>query len=226
MKILIIEDDRELSLLLRNSLKKEVFLVDCCSDGERALFLYRTNHYDLMIIDYNLPKKDGLKIVEEIRRENKDIKIIVLTVDSSQESKKNFFEVGTDDYITKPFVFEELLARIRAVMRRPSLAQNNIYKIDDLVVDMDKHLIIRDKKSIYLTLKEVLLLEFLLKNKGRVISRTTLMDNIWDFNADPFSNTVESHILKLRKKINPDGNKRELIHTIKGRGYKLDLKKW
>ncbi len=226
MKVLIIEDDKNLSSILRDSLKKEFFSVDYSYDGEKALFLFKTNHYDLLIVDFNLPGKNGEEIVREVRSENKDVKIIILTVDASQEKKETFFNLGADDYISKPFVFSEFLSRVRAVMRRPLLSNSNIYKIDDLSLDMEKHLVTRGKKNIYLTFKEILILEFLFKNQAKVISRTVLMENVWDFNADPFSNTVESHILKLRKKINPEKNKRDLIHTIKGRGYKLDLKKW
>ncbi|HOZ53309.1 MAG TPA: response regulator transcription factor [bacterium] len=226
MKILIIEDDKEIVELLKESLKRELFVVDYAHNGKDGLFLYRTNHYDLLIIDYNLPEKNGVEIIKEIRMEDRNIKTIALTVDSTQETKEAFFNLGVDDYITKPFVFKEFLSRIKAVMRRPIIAQKSIYKIDDLVVDMEKHSVIRNKKSIYLTFKELMLLEFLLKNRGKVISRTILMENLWDFNADPFSNTVESHILKLRRKLDPQRNKRNLIHTIKGRGYKLDLKKW
>lgn len=226
MKILLIEDDKDVVSLLKLSLKKEVFTVDSANDGSRGLFLFQTNTYDLLIVDYNLPKKNGLDLITEVRKENKDIKIIVLTIENGQNTKKKMFDLGVDDYITKPFIYEELLARIKAVMRRPNISQNIIYKIDDLVVDINKHAVKRGKTSIYLTFKEINLLEFFFKNIKQVLSRTVLLENVWDFNADPFSNTVESHILKLRKKINPTGSKKDLIHTIKGRGYKLDIKKW
>ncbi|HPT08191.1 MAG TPA: response regulator transcription factor [bacterium] len=226
MKILIIEDDKTVTSLLKESLNKEIFSVDFSYDGNNGLFLFRTNHYDLIIVDYNIPIKNGQEVIKEIRQEDKNIKIIVLTVDASLETKEAFFNLGVDDYVTKPFIFSELLSRIKAVIRRPNITQKLIYKIDDLIVDIDRHLVTRDKKSIYLTFKEMMLLEFLLKNRGKVLSHTVIMENIWDFNADPFSNTIESHILKLRRKLNPNRNKRELIHTIKGRGYKLDLKKW
>ena len=226
MKILIIDDDTAITTLLKESLNKEIFSVDCAYEGNKGLFMFRTNHYDLLIIDCNLPIKDGYQLVKEIRQEDKNAKIIILTVDSRLENKEEFFKLGIDDYVIKPFIFSELLSRIKAVIRRPNITQKSIYKIDDLSLDIDKHLVIREKTNIYLTFKEIMLLEFLFRNKGRVVSRISIMENIWDFNADPFSNTIESHILKLRKKINPNGKKRELIHTIKGRGYKLDLKKW
>lgn len=124
MKILIIEDDKEISNLLKISLKREIFSVDCSHDGENGLFLFRTNHYDLLIVDYNLPSKNGYELIKEVRMENKNIKIIVLTVDISQDSKEKFFDLQIDDYITKPFVFGELISRIKAVMRRPNISEN------------------------------------------------------------------------------------------------------
>lgn len=226
MKILLVEDDNDIVSLLKLSFKKEIFTVDSASNGDQGLFMFQTNTYDLLLIDYNLPNKNGRDLIAEIRKENQNIKIIVLTVENGQNIKKELFDLGIDDYVTKPFVYEELLSRIKAVMRRPNVAQNCIYQLDDLSVDVSKHLVKRGKKGIYLTSKEMTLLEFFFKNINQVISRTVLLENIWDFNADPFSNTIESHILKLRKKINPSGSKKELIHTIKGRGYKLGLKKW
>lgn len=226
MKILIIEDDKDLAALLKMSLKKELFTVDVSHNGKEGLFAFGTNVYDLLVIDYNLPLKNGRDLVKEIRSQNQDIKIIILTVENEQAIKKELFDLGVDDFISKPFVYEEFLSRVKAVLRRPSLTQKAIYKLDDLVVDVEKHLVTRGKKNIYLTFKEITILEFFFKNINKIIPRTVLLENIWDFNADPFSNTVESHILKLRKKINPNGLKKELIHTIKGRGYKLGLKKW
>lgn len=226
MKILLVEDDKELASLLQASLKKEMFIVDVVHNGDKGLFTYNTNSYDLLIIDYNLPLKNGKDLVKEIRQNNQDIKIIVLTVENDQTTKKEMFDLGIDDYISKPFVYQELLSRIKAVLRRPLIAQRTIYKLDDLTVDIEKHSVTRGKEKIYLTFKEMKLLEFFFKNLDKVLSRIVLLENIWDINADPFSNTVESHILKLRKKINPSGLKKELIHTIKGRGYKLSLKKW
>lgn len=226
MKVLIIEDDKDLASLLKISLKKEMLTVDLAENAEKGLFLFGTNVYDLLIVDYNLPKKNGRDLVKEIRSQNQDVKIIILTVENSQNIKKELFDLGIDDFISKPFVYEEFLSRVKAVLRRPSVAQKPTYHLDDLSVDVEKHIVKRGKKSIYLTFKEITILEFFFKNINKIIPRTVLLENIWDFNADPFSNTVESHILKLRKKINPSGLKKELIHTIKGRGYKLGLKKW
>ncbi|PKM91349.1 DNA-binding response regulator [Candidatus Falkowbacteria bacterium HGW-Falkowbacteria-1] len=226
MKILIIEDDKKTSNLLKDSLKKEFFTVDLSETGDDGIYIFQTNTYDLILVDYNLPGKNGDEVITEIRKENKKVPIIALTVEAEQSMKNKLFNMEIDDYITKPFIFEDLLTRIKAVMRRPREIKSQIYKIDDLFVDVEKHAVKRGKNKIYLTFKELMLLEYFLKNQGKILSRTVLMENVWDFNADPFSNTIESHILKIRKKINPNKDKRDLIHTIKGRGYKLDLSKW
>jgi len=226
MKILVVDDDKKICQLLKSSLKKELFTVDLANDSQDALYKFQTNVYNLILVDYNLPDKNGEELIKEIREINKKIPIIMLTVEGEQEMKNKLFDLGIDDYITKPFIFEDLLRRIKAVMRRPQETKGRIYKIDDLCVDVEKHQVKRGKEKVYLTFKELMLLEYFLKNQGKILSRTVLMENVWDFNADPFSNTIESHILKIRKKINPTQDKRDLIHTIKGRGYKIDTSKW
>ncbi len=226
MKILVVDDDKKISQLLKSSLKKELFTVDLAENSQDALYMFQTNIYNLILVDYNLPDKNGDKLIEEIRKINKKIPIIMLTVEGDQEMKNKLFDLEIDDYITKPFIFEDLLRRIKAVMRRPQETKGRVYKIDDLYVDVEKHQVKRGKEKVYLTFKELMLLEYFLKNQGKILSRTVLMENVWDFNADPFSNTIESHILKIRKKINPTQDKQDLIHTIKGRGYKIDTSKW
>ena len=224
MRILIIEDDQEMANFLQVSLESEFYVVDTAGDGEKGSFLARTNDYDLALIDYVLPKLNGEQVVKEIRRDNKSLPIIMLTVKSELETKLDLFNSGVDDYLTKPFIFEELLARVRAILKRPSTIQNQILRISDLVVNIDRHSVRRGRRDIYLTRKELALLEYLLKNRARVLSRGMIMEHVWDVNADPFSNTIESHILNLRRKINIPGRP-ELIHTVSGRGYKIDLKK-
>lgn len=224
MRILIIEDELEIAKFLKSGLEAEFFIVDLAPDGEKGSFMARTNEYDLIIVDYILPKMNGREVVKEIKKDKKDVCIMMLTVKGAMEQKVDLFELGVDDYVTKPFVFEELLCRIKAVLRRPKKIEKSILKIDDLIVDADCHLVKRGKKAIYLTRKELALLEYMLRNRGRVLSRSMILEHVWDINADPFSNTIESHILNLRKKINLN-RKKELIHTIPGRGYKLDLKK-
>jgi len=224
MRILLIEDEKDIAEFIKINLETEFYTVDIAYDGERGSFLARTNDYDLIICDYILPKQNGPEVVKEIRQENKNVPILILSVKSEIDSKMDLFNLGVDDYLTKPFLFEELLAHIKAILRRPLKRENQILKIDDLVVDTDKHLVKRGRQTITLTRKELSLLEYLLKNRGRVISRVVIMEHVWDANADPFSNTIESHITNLRRKINLTG-KKELIHTVSGRGYKIDLRK-
>jgi DNA-binding response OmpR family regulator len=223
MRILLIEDDPDIAEFLKMNLETEFHIVDIAADGERGSFLAQTNEYDLVICDYLLPKQNGQAVVKEIRQSKRDLPIIMLTVKSELDTKLNMFNLGIDDYLTKPFLFEELLAHIKAIMRRPAQRENPLLRLDDLTVNSDKHLVRRGGKDIHLTRKEFALLEFLLRQRGRVINRTIIMEHVWDADADPFSNTIETHILNLRRKINLPG-KRELIHTVSGRGYKMDLR--
>jgi len=224
MKILIIEDDQDISNFLKNCLEAEFFTVDQAFDGHRGSYLARTNNYDLIIVDYMLPLQKGDEVVKETRADGKNTPIIMLTVNTDLDNKINLFEIGVDDYLTKPFVFEELLARIRALLRRPINITTNIIKIDDLIIDLEKHRAWRGKREVYLTRREFSLLEYMAKNQGRVLSRSAILDHVWDMDVDVFSNTVESHILKLRKKIN-GAKRRDLIHNVSGCGYKIDIKR-
>lgn len=222
MRILVVEDEKKVADFLKIGLEAECFVVDLSEDGEKGLYLARTNDYDLIILDNVLPNKTGKEICEEVRKDGKTTPIIMLSIKSESATKVDLLNAGADDYLSKPFSFEELLARIRALLRRPKKIESEIFKIDDLSVDVKKHLVRRGKKDIYLTKKEFLLLVYLLKNQGIVISRGMLIEHVWDMNADPFSNTIESHILNLRKKIDLK-SKKKLIYTISGRGYKIDI---
>jgi DNA-binding response OmpR family regulator len=224
MRLLLIEDEKDIAEFIKINLETEFYTIDLAHDGDRGSFLARTNDYDLIICDYILPKQNGPEVVKEIRQDNKNVPIIILSVKAEIDSKVALFDLGVDDYLTKPFLFEELLAHIKAVLRRPPKRADQILKIDDLVIDSDRHLIKRGRQAIVLTRKELSLLEYLVRNRGRVMSRVIIMEHVWDANADPFSNTIESHITNLRRKINLPG-KKELIHTISGRGYKVDLRK-
>lgn len=224
MRILIVEDEKDINNFIKVSLEAECFAVDSAEDGEAGSYLARTNDYDIIILDNMLPKKNGVEIIKEIRKEGKTVPVIMLSVRSETTTKVDLLNSGADDYLTKPFSFQELLARIRALLRRPKNIEKDIINIEDLTVDYVKHKVKRAKEEIYLTKKEFMLLEYLLRNKGTVLSRGMILEHVWDMNADPFSNTVESHILNLRKKIDlPDKNK--LIHTIPGRGYKIEVQK-
>lgn len=218
MKILIIEDDKEISDFIRNSLIENSFSVDIANDGPDGSFLARTNYYDVIIIDYSLPKRDGIMVCEEIRDSGVETPIIFLTVHSETKKKVSALEKGADDYMTKPFSIEELKARIYALARRPRKIESVILTVDDLVLDTSKKTVKRGDTSIYLTRKTYDLLEYLMRNKGLILSRGLIMEYVWNSEGDPFSNTIEAHILNLRKKINIKGSK-DILRNIPGRGY-------
>lgn len=220
MRVLVIEDEEKIATFLKSGLESEYFAVDIAEDGEKGSSLAKINDYDIIILDNMLPKKSGGQVCEDIRKTGKTTPIIMLSAVNEMGIKVDLLNKGADDYMTKPFSLEELLARIRALLRRPSVISSDILEIDDLVMDTKKHTVKRNNKEIYLTRKEYMLLELLLKNEGNVVSRAAIMEHVWDMNADPFSNTIESHILNVRKKISSKGTK-ELIHTLPGIGYKM-----
>ncbi len=221
MRILIIEDDKEIAEFLKTSLETESFVVDVFHDGERGSFIARTEEYDLIILDHILPRKDGFQICQEVRQNGKMIPILMLSVKTEVPLKVGLLNLGADDYMTKPFVFDELLARIRVLLRRPVAYKPSQLKIDDLVLDPSAQRVTRGRKEIYLTRKEFILLQYMMQNRGRVLSRGMILEHVWNRETDPFSNTIEAHILNLRKKV--DISSKKLIHTVSGRGYRMDL---
>lgn len=222
MKILLVEDHEDLAQSLRQSLRAECFEVDLAHDGEKGWYYCQTNAYDLIILDHSLPKKNGQTLCLDIREKGISTPIIFLSGNSETKSKIEALNSGADDYITKPFSFSELMARIRAVLRRPKKIESEVLKIDNVEVDTTLQTVTRGGKDINLTRKEYMLFEYMLKNKGKVLSRSDIMESVWDMNADPFSNTIETHMLNLRKKIESLPGKK-IIHTLKGRGYKVDI---
>lgn len=220
MKILLTEDEQITSDFIRDSLKSELFAVDVANNGEQGSHLALTNDYDLIILDLNLPKKGGIDILKDVRNRGKIVPVLVLSATTNVGTKVELLNAGADDYLNKPFSGQELLARIRALLRRPKNMEGEILALEDLVVDTRKFAVRRKDRDIYLTRKEFMLLEYLMRNHKSVLSRAMIMEHVWDMNADPFSNTIESHILNLRRKIDFPGAKK-LIHTVPGRGYKL-----
>jgi DNA-binding response OmpR family regulator len=223
MKILIIEDEQEIAENIKSSLQAEFFVVDVASDGEHGLFMALTNDYDLVILDNTLPKKSGMEVCREIRLHKKNLPIIILSVISETSKKVELLETGADDYLTKPFSFQELLARIKAVLRRPKHLQDEILCVDNLEMDLGRNIVKRAGEDIHLTRKQYMLLEYLMRHQGSVVTRSMLMEHVWETDVDPFSNTIETHILSLRKKLKNKEGQLELIHTIAGRGYKISL---
>jgi DNA-binding response OmpR family regulator len=220
MRILIVEDEKEIRQFLEKSLRNECYIVDSAEDGEKGSFLARTNEYDLILLDNMMPGKTGLQVCEEIRKDGKVVPILVLSVKTESTTKADLLNAGADDYLTKPFSLDELLARIRALLRRPRAIENEVFQVEDLVLDSSKNTVIRAGKDVYLTRKEFALLKYLMKNAGTVLSRGMIVEHVWDMNADPFSNTIESHIVSWRKKVDVEGLKK-LINTIPGRGYRI-----
>lgn len=219
MKVLIIEDDSSIRNVLRMSLEAECFAVDEAEDGDFGSYLARTNDYDIVILDNVLPKKLGRQVCKDIREAGKTMPVLLLSMKSDVLEKISLLDSGADDYMTKPFSFEELLARMRALIRRPTRLEESILYIRNIALNRDRHEVEKDGKAISLTKKEFGLLELLMQHKEKVVSRGQILEHVWDINADPFSNTIEAHILNLRRKL--EDEKRDLIRNIPGRGYKI-----
>lgn len=221
MKLLIIDDDKDLLAVLTSSLEKCLFTVDCVSTGQMGLDLLGQNEYDLLILDLNLPDMSGEEICEKIRSQGKLLPIMILSAEDKTEKKIYLLNSGADDYITKPFSIPEIIARIRALLRRPKNIISPIIKIKDLELNKQKQIIKKSGKEISLTKKEFLIMEYLMSYSGIIISRNELMEHVWNTKTNFFSKTIEMHMTNLRKKISPDKNG-PLIKTISGRGYKFD----
>ncbi|MDQ5893624.1 MAG: two-component system, OmpR family, copper resistance phosphate regulon response regulator CusR [Patescibacteria group bacterium] len=225
MKILLIEDDVNVIDFLLTNLKAESFTVDVAYDGSQGSFMARTNPYDVIIIDYSLPIKNGITVCQEIRSAEIVTPIIFLTIYSDLKKKIIALDTGADDYITKPFSFDELKARIYAIRRRPHKIESPIFTAGDIILDTRKQSVHRNSIPLNLTRKEYNLLEYLIRNKNTVVSRGMIMEHVWNAESDPLSNTVEAHILNLRKKIRDEINNKNdgFIKNIPGRGYIINV---
>jgi len=221
MKILLIEDEKELTRTLKKGLREAGYNVDVVYDGDSGVSLAVTGRYDCIVLDYRLPKLNGLEVCREIRRNKVNTPILMLTVVDSVEMKVQCLDAGADDYLTKPFSFSELLARIRALTRR-SRSGSNIIQVEDLVLNPSSRTVTRGGKKIYLTPREYDLLYFLMVNQGRVVTRMEIAENVWGINFDRGTNYVDVYINYLRKKIDHGFNKK-LIHTVRGVGYVLEV---
>jgi len=223
MRLLLIEDDKEIIHLLSIALKSLGFAVDTAENGENGLNLALINHYDLIITDYNLPILSGREIIESVRSENQSTPILVLSIRSEISDRVELLNLGADDYLTKPFTLSELLARIKALLRRPQNLKTTILKIGDLEMQPERFLLTKNGQRISLPSKEFSLLQYLIENKGEIMSRQKIMEHVWDEEADPFSNAIEVHIMNLRKKI--ETKNKPMIFTYPNRGYKIDIEK-
>ncbi len=224
MKILLVEDDLKTASFIINGFKQEGFSVDHAKDGDEGFLLATSQEYDAAIIDVMLPILDGLSLVDKIRDKDLALPILILSAKGSVDDRIKGLQIGADDYLVKPFAFSELLARIYALIRRAKSTENvTSLKEGDLVMDLLRKKVFRNGRQIELQPKEFALLEYLLRNKGRVVSKTMIMEHVWDYNFDPQTNVVEARICRLRDKIDR-AFKKKLIHTIKGLGYVLEDK--
>jgi len=224
MRILVVEDEKKIADFIKRGLKEEGYAVDSAYDGEQGLFLSKTNEYDLILLDLMLPKLDGQSLFKEIRKEKISSPVIMLTAKDAVKDKVAGLDMGADDYVTKPFAFEELLARIRAVLRKKEGRDSKTIKVEDLVMDLPAHKVTRAGKDIPLTSKEYALLEYMMRNAGNVVTRTMISEHVWDINFDTFTNVIDVYINYLRNKVDT-GHKKKLIHTVRGRGYVLKVDK-
>ena len=221
MRLLVIEDERKIARVITESLKREKYAVDAAYDGEEGFNLADSQPYDLLIVDRMLPGLEGTEIVKKLRENGKNMPILFLTALSTTEDKTLGLDAGADDYLTKPFAIDELLARVRALLRRPPIQQPDILKIDDLKIDKQQQTVTRAGKNIDLTSKEYALLEYLMQHSNQILSKETLIDHVWDFDADILPNNVEAYIKNLRQKIDKPF-KKQLIKTVRGFGYRIE----
>lgn len=220
MRILVIEDEKKLATYIKKGLEENHFAVDVSHNGEEGLFMLNTNEYDLVILDILLPKKNGLEILQEARKNGKNMPILLLTAKDAVEEKARGLDFGADDYVVKPFSFIELMARIRALFRRGKVNYQTQLTVGDLVLDVAVHRLYRNGQPIDITNKEFALLEFFMRNINTVLTRTQIAEHVWDYNFDSLTNIIDVFVNRLRNKIDNDRTNK-LIHTIKGVGYIL-----
>ncbi|GMU74101.1 MAG: DNA-binding response regulator [Candidatus Campbellbacteria bacterium] len=222
MRILIVEDEQKLAETLAQGLERKGYASDIIEDGEKALtrILMHRDDYDLIILDLMLPTLDGREICRQVREQNITVPILVLTARNETENKVDLLESGADDYLVKPFSFSELLARVQALLRRPTTMLPVTLRFADIELDVAQHTVTRDGKPVPLTLKEFTLLEYFMRNPDTVINREDILSHLWDFNYESFSNVVDVHVKNLRHKLNA-GGRPNLLETVRGVGYRL-----
>ena len=220
MRILLVEDDTVIAGTLAKGLREESYAVDIAADGDAALYQAAINPYDAIVLDVMLPKRDGFAVVRELRKRRSSVPVLMLTARDTVSDRVTGLDEGADDYLTKPFEFRELLARLRALLRRGPALAVPVIRVADLELDTFAQRATRAGKPVELTTREYALLEYLARNTGRVVGRAEISDHVWDDHYDPASNLIESYINRLRKKLEGPGLT-PLIHTRRGAGYSL-----
>jgi two-component system OmpR family response regulator len=221
MRVLVIEDDRETAQFLQRSLRESGHAADIAGDGESGLGMAREGRYDVLIVDRMLPRRDGLSVVQALRAEGARTPVLILSALGEVDDRVKGLRAGGDDYLTKPYAYTELLARIEALARRPvPEEQTTRYTVGDLSLDRLSHKVARAGESILLQPREFRLLEYLMKHAGQVVTRTMLLENVWDYHFDPQTNVIDVHISRLRSKIDK-GFSKPLLHTVRGAGYMI-----
>jgi two-component system OmpR family response regulator len=222
MRVLVIEDDKEAAGYLVKGLRESGYTVDHAADGRDGMFLATTEPYDVMIVDRMLPGPDGLSIVEAVRKESITTPVLFLSALGEVDDRVAGLKAGGDDYLAKPFSFSELLARVEALLRRSGSSQENTYlKVGDLEMDLLARKVIRQGKRVYLHPREFRLLEYLMRHAGQVVTRTMLLENVWEYHFDPQTNVIDVHISRLRQKIDKPFDT-PILQTVRGAGYKLE----
>ncbi len=220
MRILVVDDDRRLCAIIKRGLLEEAYAVDLAYDGEEGEYLAEVNPYDLIILDIMLPKKDGIEVCRELRAKNINAPILMLTAKDAVEDRVKGLDTGADDYLVKPFAFNELLARVRALLRREAMSKSPELRVGDLTLNTLTRQAWRGQTPIELTTKEYVILEYFMRHPNMVLTRTMIEEHAWDYNFDSMSNLVDVYIRRLRRKIDREGEE-SLIQTVRGAGYRL-----
>jgi DNA-binding response OmpR family regulator len=223
MRILLVEDEPRMANVIAKGLRESSYAVDMVQDGDACLYQASVNEYDLIVLDVLLPKRDGFEICRELRKRGSSTPILMLTARAAIDDRITGFDAGADDYLTKPFSFRELLARIRALLRRDSQLRPDCLQVADLVIDTSSHRVTRADSDVALTAKEYALLEYLAQHVGQLVSRAEIAAHVWDDTFDPFSNIIEVYMNRLRKKIDGE-HPTKLLHTRRGEGYILEAR--